>query len=64
MKTVRELRNGELVDITYNDHGDEVLVHWAGHHIPLSSGRYPWPISKEIGHEENKEELFNGSNQC
>ena len=48
----RMIRNGELVDVYYNENGEEELVHLCK--IPRNSGRYPWPktdISEKSSHE-------------
>ena len=51
MTTKREFRNGEIVDVTYDENGEEILWHWV-HGIRKCSGRYPWPKTKES--EEGK----------
>ena len=50
MTTKREFRNGEIVDVTYDENGEEILLHWV--RIPRCSGRYPWP--KTIESKEDK----------
>ena len=52
MDKKRMFRNGEIVDVYYDENGEEALVHWV--RIPTNSGRYPWPktsISENSAHE-------------
>lgn len=52
MDKKRMIRNGELVDVYYDENGEEYLVHWC--RIPRNSGRYHWPktgISEKSAHE-------------
>ena len=55
MDKKRMIRNGELVDVYYNENGEEELVHWA--RTPRNSGRYPWPktdISEKSAREKGE----------
>lgn len=50
----RVFRNGQVVDIYYDENGEEELVHWVG--VPANSGRYPWSktnISQSRAHENS-----------
>ena len=52
MDKKRMIRNGELVDVYYNENGEEELIHLV--HTPRNSGQYPWPksdISVKAAHE-------------
>ena len=52
MDKKREFRNGELVDVYYDENGEEELVHWC--RIPRNSGRFRLPknnISEKSAHE-------------
>lgn len=57
MDKKREFRNGEVVDVYYNENGEEELVHWV--RTPRNSGRFPFPgiilYSSKSSHENAHE---------
>lgn len=61
MDKKRMFRNGELVDVYYDENGEEYLIHWV-YGVPRNSGRYPWPKtnnSNKFAHE-NAHEISKG----
>lgn len=54
----RELKNGAIVDVYYDDNGEEIFEHWV-RCIPASSGRFPFPgiilYSSKSAHENAHE---------
>ena len=59
MDEKRELRNDDLVDVYYDENGEEILMHWV-RGVRASSGRFPFPgiilysskSSRENAHEK------------
>lgn len=52
MDVKRMIRNEALVDVYYDENGEEILEHWV--RIPACSGRSPFPktnISNNSTHE-------------
>ena len=52
MDVKRMIRNDALVDVYYDENGEEILEHWV--RIPACSGRSPFPktnISNNSAHE-------------
>ena len=54
MNKKRMIRNDELVDVYYDENGEEIFEHWV-HGVRASSGRFPFPgiilYSSKSAHE-------------